>query len=233
MNKKIGMLTLIYMAIAIKLYPIAEQENRCIMDDCVFGMRPLWYFITVVIPLFVQNIFCWKKDFLPAVILRRNSWKNNLYRQEIKCCLVSAFYAGAFLCLVMVSGAGKTVFNWNTIQSYYALKTGELCSYSVYEIFMFLLFLCFVRNFIIVNLVLAFLWEKGNGIYGFFVICVIYVFEICQEKIRIFNWLISPDYRVWASRENRIYTIIGIIGYLILGKIIFSKILNRKEILNE
>lgn len=231
MNKNIWIPSLIYMAAVIHTYPVAEQENYCIVDYCVFGMRPLRYFITMALPLLLQSVFCWKQDFLPMLMIRRMSWRNNLFRQEMKCCKISVLYALAFLCLVVFLNAGKELFNWNTGQSYYMVETGEVSPYGVFEIFLCLLFMCFIRNFMMLNLVLVFLWKKGNGIYGFFMICVIDIFEITQEKIKIFNWMISPDYRVWCHTVDRIYMAAGVVCYLLLGWAVFSKILNRKELL--
>ncbi len=202
------------------------------VDGCVYMMRPLRYSIVVVVPMILQTFFSFRYQFSTAYVLRYHRWQELLHAQWKQCAVQALLYAGIFIafCCLMQYGSGVPFYNWDMENSYFAWQAKTTMLLHPAEVIGYLWLMCAIRNFFIQSILLFFMWLNAF-LPGVMLLCVISCFEIAQAKVRIFYWLISPDYSVWSSRGYRIDMMIGICLYIMLGIKAYRYVLRRKELL--
>lgn len=202
----------------------------CKADYLVNMMAPLNYFVVIVVPLVLHTFATFRTDFILSGILRYDSWKEILKKQEYEVLVLSICYALFLVVWNWIIFEKIPIYNWNQIESYFYYKTDSVLKLHYSEVFIAILIMSVIRNFVIQNIVLIVWWQQKSPFIGILLACGIVICEIAKGKFMVLCNLITPTYYIWQFQDLRVKMVIGVSIYLILFCIGYSFILKKKEV---
>ena len=212
----------------ISMFPI-QSEIFCRRDVFVTMTYPLWYSLIFLLPITITTISLVKYDFLPMCVIQNHSWKSLLWKQQKKIGMQSLFYSSVFLVVIFFWTSGMTVSNWERMGSYFYQKTDSTSQVITIEFFIIIFIVCFIRNYIMGQVLLLSLWKKATPVYGVLLLCGIICFEMAIAKYPILLRLFTIDYFMWVDKTMRIKIVGGVLFYSIIFGIWFRQIVKKKE----
>lgn len=205
------------------------KGGLCRLDYGVFLMTPLKYALLMMLPLIISTYLMYRHEFSYSFVIRYGSWRNLWICQIKKSVVSSILYAVFLMGWVYLEGSGLPLYNWNTQNSYYFGQTYHVLRLHPAEVIGYVFLMCVIRNIIMENILLFFMWQK-SFLLGVVFLCALNCFEIVQKKYRVFYWLISPDYAIWTSQNRRIAMFVGAGCYFLAGYLLFRVCINKKEL---
>lgn len=216
----------------INQFAFGDGYPSSIADVCVFLMQPLNYTMIMILPIILTSFRISKFDFIYNFTIRQNSWKQIWKKQIKQIAIMSLVFALFFVICIVIFSLGKKIplFNWNVKQSFFFWRTEIILNFSAAEIYIYFLVCCFLRNFILQNIILLLEWFGIPRLIGVICIIVISLDEAVRGMDRLVSRLITADYAVWTNSSYRIETVIQTLVYFFMGYILYQIAINRKEI---
>lgn len=213
---------------ALNFFPI-QSSIFCSRDFFVMMMYPQWYVLFFLLPIIITTICFTKHDFLLMSVLQYRSWKSLVWKQQKTLWIQAVVYTLMFMGLCFFYTNHMKLSNWEQLGSYFYQKTQSVIEIGNVEFFCLIFVLCFIRNYIMMQIVILSIWKKGTPIYGVLCLCCIFGIEVVSIQYTLLFRLFTMDYIVWKEQSLRIRAVVGVVVYSVLILMSWYRVIKKKE----
>ncbi|WP_430830402.1 hypothetical protein [Clostridium ihumii] len=192
---------------------------------------------TIILPVtIIVFFFIVKNDFNIFFVLQEKNRKKLWFKQIYKIVLFSVFITiYVSICTYFIGALYSTSYiNWNKPNSIFNFENkGLLLKVSFLKVIIYFFLVYSIKMIVMSSLALLIYWITDKKIISLVIIMAINIFERHAIFLKIFNRVISIDYKLWANKQKIILGILYGILLIFIITLIGKHISKGKEFLNE